>query len=91
MDSMNYDISQNFEEAYEFIEENLAKGHNVLVHCHAGVSRSAAIVIAYVMKQLGLTADVALDLVKSRRNRIRPNENFRNHLKEYEERIDLNL
>ena len=73
MDSLNYDIGQHFEEAYEFIEENLNKKLNVLVHCHAGVSRSAAIVIAYLMKKLGLHFDAGMELVKSRRPRIRPN------------------
>lgn len=56
---------------------------NVLVHCHAGVSRSAAIVIAYVMKKYGLNFESAFELVKTRRPRIRPNEKFRACLKEY--------
>jgi len=42
-------IYRFFEEAYNFIKE----GKIVFVHCHAGVSRSASIVIAYLMKKYG--------------------------------------
>lgn len=81
MDNLTYEIDQHFQESYEFIESNLANGVNVLVHCHAGVSRSAALVLAYVMKKLGLSFESAFEFVKRRRPRIRPNENFRNRLR----------
>lgn len=61
-----------------------------MVHCHAGVSRSAAIVIAYVMKKYGLNFEAGFEFVRRRRVRIRPNENFRARLKEYEGKIVLN-
>ena len=54
-DSETADISKHFKKAHEFIDENL-KTRNVLVHCQAGVSRSATIVISYIMKELKLTA-----------------------------------
>jgi protein tyrosine phosphatase len=37
------------ESAVAFIRENRERGQNVLVHCHAGAQRSAAIVAAYIM------------------------------------------
>lgn len=44
-----YDITTNFEQAINFIDKsrNLT---SVLVHCYAGVSRSASCLIAYLMK-----------------------------------------
>merc|ERR1712176_962905 len=50
-------LSAYFKSAQEFIDEALeTKTNRVLVHCNAGVSRSASIVIAYLMqsKQMSL-------------------------------------
>lgn len=57
---------------------------NVLVHCHAGVSRSAAIVCAYLMKKSSWSLQQALSHMKQRRNRVKPNENFVRILQQYE-------
>ena len=49
-DMPGYDISQHFEATREFIEEARTSGAKVLVHCAAGASRSATVVIAYLMQ-----------------------------------------
>ncbi len=48
-DSPFENISQFFGSCFEFISKNIKYG-NVFVHCVAGVSRSATIVIAYLMR-----------------------------------------
>ena len=49
-DMPGYDISQHFEVTREFIEEARTNGAKILVHCAAGASRSATVVIAYLMQ-----------------------------------------
>lgn len=49
-DQPTENIKKYFIEMIDFIDDNLKKNINVLVHCFAGVSRSASAVIAYLMK-----------------------------------------
>ena len=52
----------------------LPGGGKVLVHCHAGLSRSATVVTAFIMKTKGWALEQALDFVREKRQSIRPNE-----------------
>jgi hypothetical protein len=82
-DLYTYDISKHFEEAFQFIDENIKLGRNVLVHCHAGVSRSAALLAAYLIKSRQWTAEQAVSLIRSKRPRAKPNDAFFQQLKEF--------
>lgn len=82
-DLYDYDMAQHFEEAYEFIDRHLKAQHNTLVHCHAGVSRSVTIVVAYFMKKYSWTVDQALSFIRSKRPRAKPNESFMKQLRQY--------
>lgn len=61
--------------------------HRVLVHCLAGVSRSASIVVAYLMKTEGLTSARALAEVQAVRCVANPNTGFRKQLLEWEQQL----
>ncbi|XP_018592721.2 uncharacterized protein LOC108925355 [Scleropages formosus] len=87
-DSSKQNLRQYFEEVFEFIEEAHQSGRGVLVHCQAGVSRSATIVIAYLMKHTLMTMTDAYKYVRSRRPVVSPNLNFMGQLLEFER--DLN-
>lgn len=56
------------------IHEN--RSENILVHCNAGVSRSPAIIISYLMAFANLSYNDAYNKVKRVRNCIKPNDGF---------------
>ncbi|KAL8619751.1 hypothetical protein ACOMHN_025837 [Nucella lapillus] len=87
-DSGQQNLKQYFEEAIEFIDDARQQGANVLIHCHAGVSRSATITIAYLLKHTRLAMGDAYKFVKAKRGIISPNFNFLGQLLEFEQ--DLN-
>jgi len=86
-DHKNYDISQHFEESYQFIEKARERGEKVLVHCVAGVSRSASIVIAYCMRKFNWDFFTAYAFVASKRPAVDPNEGFLFRLRAFEQRL----
>lgn len=49
-DSPDVNISEHFDETYEFIHKHIQKGDNVLVHCMAGISRSSTIILNYMLR-----------------------------------------
>lgn len=49
LDNDDEKISDLFEEASDFIEHVEHSGRKVLVHCFEGKSRSATVVLAYLM------------------------------------------
>jgi len=54
----------------------------ILVHCFAGVSRSASVVVAYIMRRFeSLSTSDAISLVRSFRGVVRPNHSFEKQLK----------
>lgn len=62
--------------ANAFIDKHITAGTRVLVHCLAGISRSASIVIGYIMYRYNLTWEQAYERVKSNRSIIDPNFGF---------------
>ncbi|AWP06771.1 putative dual specificity protein phosphatase 26-like [Scophthalmus maximus] len=74
-DSCGFDMSVNFHSAAAFIHGALSRGGKVLVHCHVGVSRSATLVLAYLMLKQNLTLVEAICAVKENRG-VGPNRGF---------------
>ncbi|KAK7129548.1 hypothetical protein R3I93_019245 [Phoxinus phoxinus] len=71
----------------EFIEKAKAGNARVLVHCLAGISRSATIAIAYIMKRMDMSLDEAYRFVKEKRPTISPNFNFLGQLLDFEKKL----
>lgn len=71
----------------KFVETCLKKT-NVLIHCMMGVSRSASLVIWYLMTRGNLTLTEAYNLVKQKRPIINPNRGFVEQLKALETKLN---
>jgi len=76
-----------FELATDFIDQGLADGGVVLVYCHKGISRSATIVLAQLMRELQLSAEKAFEMVRSKRSICDPNLGYWCVLKEWERKV----
>lgn len=50
-----------------YIWKNLKQGRRILVHCYAGKQRSAAVIAAYLITYMNLTAQQAILLLQSKR------------------------
>ncbi|XP_012720802.2 dual specificity protein phosphatase 13 isoform X2 [Fundulus heteroclitus] len=74
-DSPTFDLSRYFFPAAEYIHTSLNTNARVLVHCAVGVSRSASLVLAYLMIYHAYTLLEAINKVKESRW-IFPNRGF---------------
>ncbi|KAI5722108.1 hypothetical protein M8J76_003849 [Diaphorina citri] len=83
-DNLNENILHHFSTVYNFIEQCLRLGGRVLIHGNQGISRSATLVIAYVMQKYNLSTKDALFLIQSKRLCVGPNLMFLNQLNEFE-------
>ncbi|CAN9514849.1 unnamed protein product [Ophioblennius macclurei] len=86
-DNHKADISSWFNEAIEFIDSVRNKGGRVFVHCQAGISRSATICLAYLMRTNRVKLDEAFEFVKQRRSIISPNFSFMGQLLQFESQV----
>ena len=83
-DSDDANILAPFEEVYAFVEEARRNSGACLLHCIAGMSRSASLVIAYVMRRDSLSLLAAVEFVKARRPMVSPNVGFMRQLIDHE-------
>jgi len=78
-DKSDVDLLARFEEAHNFIDEGIT-----LVHCLAGISRSATVTISYLMSKMNKTVVEATEVVHAARSCIKPNPGFLHQLERYE-------
>ncbi|KAG5643619.1 hypothetical protein DXG03_000586 [Asterophora parasitica] len=84
LDQHTVDLKPHLEDACNHIDRALRSGKNVLVHCQQGISRSPAIVIAYLIRNHGMSYDSAFALCKRNRACVKPNSGFVTALREWE-------
>ena len=83
-DSQDQSLLPYLDDLVDFVCQAVSSGGKVVVHCLAGVSRSASVVIAYLVRERGMSLKKAHDHVIARRDVIRPNPGFWAALVEYE-------
>ncbi|KAI6661396.1 Dual specificity protein phosphatase 2 [Oopsacas minuta] len=89
LDVCETNISEIFNEAFDFIETVKQRNGKVLIHCQAGVSRSVTITTAYLMKTEKISMNDALKKVKETRKCAAPNFGFMVKLMEYEDGLSI--
>lgn len=88
-DGIHEDIATVFPVVFDFaaVAKEASAGAKLLVHCEVGVSRSAAVAIALVMKSENKTFFDAYAHVRSRRPDILPNIGFASQLQRLEHEV----
>ena len=79
-DSLTTNIIKHFGECLRFIEGD----DKILIHCKSGQSRSATIVIAFIMWKQKLSFEESFNLVNGKRKVANPNFGFIAQLKIFE-------
>jgi len=85
----NPKLYSQFDVVVREIDAVLNRGKGVLVHCRAGMQRSAATVAAYLMYKYGLTADEAMETIKKRKpETFFPRATFDRALRKWQARLE---
>ena len=85
-DDWKENIIKYFKECFEIIE----KANKIFIHCMAGVSRSATIVICYLMWKEKKGVNEILKKVREKRPLVGPNYGFMKQLEIYENLLKKN-
>lgn len=88
-DAPSVNIQRWFDDVSDFIMAQRLLHHKVLVHCHAGMSRSVSLVCAFLMNLLGCDSRQALAWIRQQRPCINVNPGFKRQLEQYGNRLRL--
>lgn len=88
-DYNSFDLLQYFQGMTSFIHKCITNNGTIVVHCLMGVSRSAATVMAYLIRFKKMTTEEALKAVKEKRMVSEPNQGFMRQLQRYEEQLRI--
>ncbi|CAG9467856.1 unnamed protein product [Pedinophyceae sp. YPF-701] len=91
LDSTAEDLLGVLYDVLSFVDDAIASGGRVLLHCSQGVSRSAALAIAYIMWKTGRPYDEVYGRVKAARGIVNPNIGFICQLLQWHRRRNLPL
>jgi hypothetical protein len=75
-DAEDQDLMSHLPTFLTFIRKNISQGHNIMVHCNAGVSRSVSLVCAYLIEEHKKSFCEALAQIQRIRPEASPNPGF---------------
>ncbi|KAF2110917.1 protein-tyrosine phosphatase-like protein [Lophiotrema nucula] len=87
-DDPNEDLLKHFQSACEYVDEGLKDGGGVFVHCAMGKSRSATLVVAYLMWKFGVGWEKGLEQLCEGRPVCDPNLGFKEQLEVWRKMLD---
>ncbi|SCA62685.1 hypothetical protein SCG7109_AC_00220 [Chlamydiales bacterium SCGC AG-110-M15] len=82
------DMEKRFNEFFDFLDQARVRNENILVHCDQGESRSATVLIAYLMNRCGVSKDEALHFLQLKRCVVGPKPSLQRQLVEYGAKLD---
>jgi predicted protein tyrosine phosphatase len=80
-------ILPHLSSSFAFMEAARMAKQRVLVHCGAGVSRSATLVLAYLLRRHGVALAPALAFCQRQRAVVQPNDGFMRALVDFEREV----
>ena len=89
-ETFDFNISEFFSEAFEFIQTGINSGGSVFVYCVQGQSRSPTIICSYLMKRYQMSFKTAYKYVKKKHPMTQPNLGFIEQLSDYEKKLHEN-
>ena len=72
------------------MSEGIKSGKNVFVHCYHGISRSACLVIVYLIAEYNFTYQEALEITQKCRGIVNPNLYYLMLLEEFHQKHTQN-
>lgn len=87
-DNEDEEVRYTFFPVFRFIDQERKKG-NVLIHCAAGISRSATLLISYLMNKYQTTYEDCLVLIVTKRPCVSPNSGFVKQLKKFQSDLGI--
>ena len=88
VDLPHENISLYFDKAADFIDHCLSRRGKILSHCAMGISRSATLVVAYLIKYCGMDTFEAISFLRQKRGIINPNSGFIKQLQQFQKRFN---
>jgi protein-tyrosine phosphatase len=87
VDVPTFPIHEFFDETFDYIDKAITNGKVLLVHCQGGVSRSATVVTAYLMRKYKWEVEKTLLFLQEKRPIVYPNYGFVCQLLDYQHKL----